>query len=337
MNYTIKLGCDTMKKNILKLLKTSKDFISGEKISEEFGMTRAAIWKYMNALKEDGYEIESISRKGYRLLSSPDILTYEEVEEYLSTDFAGRKIYYFDSIDSTNKRAKEIAFEEPEGAIVIAEEQLQGRGRLGRKWTSPKKKGIYLSMILKPSVAPMKVAKLTLIGAAAISLALDDIGIKSHIKWPNDIVLNGKKVCGILTEMNCELNLINYVIMGIGINVNLDNNDIPDELKDKATSLKIETGENIDRKKLVANILNRFEELYIPFKDKEDISRTIEICRKNSAVIGKEIRVIEKEMVKTAKALDINDDGELVVEYEGGETEVIFSGEISIRGIEGYI
>lgn len=326
-----------MKNQILKLLKESEDFLSGEKISEEFGVTRAAIWKYINALKEDGYEIESISRKGYRLLSSPDILTYEEIERNLNTTFIGRKIYYYDTIDSTNKKAKEIAFEEAEGVIIVAEEQLQGKGRLGRPWESPKRKGIYLSIILKPQLDPMKVAKLTLIGAGAVNAALEDMDIGSQIKWPNDIVIDGKKVCGILTEMNCELNMINYVVMGIGINVNLEKNHIPEDLKNKATSLKIEYGNIVDRKMLLANILNRFEELYLPFKDKGDISKTIEICRRNSAIIGKTIRVVKGEDYRIGKALDINDDGELLVEFQDGKIETIFSGEISIRGIDGYI
>lgn len=168
-----------MKDKILILLKENRDgFISGEKISDKFGVSKSAIWKYMNTLKEEGYEIESIPRKGYRLISSPDTLTYGEVEEYLETKFIGRKIYYFDTIDSTNIKAKELAYKEDEGTLVIAEEQTLGRGRLGRTWISPKKKGIWMSIILKPSINPMKVAKITQIGAAAIALALEDLGIK---------------------------------------------------------------------------------------------------------------------------------------------------------------
>ena len=235
---------DDVKKKILKMLKQNNDdFLSGEKISDKFGVSRSAIWKHINTLKEEGYEIESVPRKGYRIIASPDILTLEEVEEYLTTDFIGRNIYYFDSLSSTNIKAKEIATKSKEGTIVIAEEQTKGKGRLGRSWLSPKGKGIWMSIILKPKVAPIKVAKITLIGAAAVNQGLKDIGIKSYIKWPNDIVIDGKKVCGILTEMSCELNMINYCIMGIGINVNLDKEDFSKDLIDTATSLKSIAGE----------------------------------------------------------------------------------------------
>lgn len=326
-----------MKNKVLRMLKDSKGFISGEKISDEFNMTRAGIWKYINMLKEDGYNIESISRKGYRLISSPDILNYEEIEEYLDTDSMGRNIHYFDSIDSTNKKAKEMALGEKEGTVLVAEEQIGGKGRLGRTWISPKGKGIWMSIILKPKVDPMKVAKITLLGAAAVTKALNNLNIRSQIKWPNDILIDGKKICGILTEMNCELNMINYVVMGIGINVNLDANEIPEDLRDKATSVKISEGKEINRKELLANILNEFEELYLSFRDKDDVSYAIDICRKNSALIGKEIRVIKGEEIKLGKALDINEEGQLVVEFENGVVENVYSGEVSVRGLEGYI
>lgn len=326
-----------MKNKVLRMLKDSKGFISGEKISDEFNMTRAGIWKYINMLKEDGYNIESISRKGYRLISSPDILNYEEIEEYLDTDFMGRNIHYFDSIDSTNKKAKEMALGEKEGTVLVAEEQIGGKGRLGRTWISPKGKGIWMSIILKPKVDPIKVAKITLLGAAAVTKALNNLNIRSQIKWPNDILIDGKKICGILTEMNCELNMINYVVMGIGINVNLDANEIPEDLRGKATSVKISEGKEINRKELLANILNEFEELYLSFRDKDDLSYAIDICRKNSALIGKEIRVIKGEEIKRGKALDINEEGQLVVEFENGVVENVYSGEVSVRGLEGYI
>lgn len=327
----------TLKSKILKLLKERDNFLSGEKISEKFGVTRAAVWKTINSLKEDGYEIESISRKGYRLLSSPDILTYEEIQEHLKTEFIGRKILYHKTIDSTNIAAKSLAHKEAEGFTLVAEEQVEGRGRLGRHWLSPENKGIYFSMILKPQVSPMDVSKVTLIGAAAVQLALENMGISSQIKWPNDIVINGKKVCGILTEMSGEISMINYIVMGIGINVNLEKKHIPEDLKDKATSLKIESKVQIDRKKLLAEVLNKFEELYIPFKENREISRVLEICRKNSAVINKQISVVNGESIRLGKAININERGELIVEFDDGKIETVLSGEISIRGREGYI
>ena len=326
-----------MKNKILRILKNSEDFVSGEKMSEEFNMTRSGIWKYINMLKEDGYNIESLPRKGYRIISSPDILTYEEIEEYLKTNFIGRHLQYFYSIDSTNKKAKDIAFDEKEGTVLIAEEQLEGKGRMGREWISPKGRGIWMSIILKPKVEPMAVSKITLLGAAAVHKALENMNINSKIKWPNDILIDNKKICGILTEMNCELNMINYVVIGIGINVNLNDNDIPEELKHKATSIKISQGGEIDRKKLVGNILNEFEKLYIPFKEKGNAKRAIDICRANSAIIDKEVKIIQGEEVKIGKVIDLNENGELMVEFGNGYVEDIFSGEISIRGINGDI
>lgn len=326
-----------MKNKILKRLKNGDEFISGEKLSEEFHMTRSGIWKYINMLKEDGYIIESVPRNGYRILSSPDILTFEEIEEYLSTEFLGRKIYYYDTIDSTNKEAKKIAPLEDEGTLVIAEEQIEGKGRLGRNWISPKGKGIWMSIVLKPDVEPFKVGAITLLAAAALYNGLKNMGIDSEIKWPNDILIKGKKVSGILTEMSAELNMLNYIVMGIGINVNLEEDDIPEELKEKATSIKIDQKKEIDRKELLANILNEFEKLYIPFRDSGNTSKWIEICRKNSATIGKEVRIIRGNKEKRGKALDIDHKGELIVEFENGDIENIFAGEVLVRGINGYI
>ena len=281
-----------VKEKVLEILKQNNDHISGENISKELGVSRTAIWKYINALREEGYEIESITRRGYKLLSTPDILTYEEIKEYLNTEFIGRKIYYFDTLESTNNYAKEIAIEEAEGTTIVAEEQTKGKGRLGRTWLSPKGKGIYFSVILKPKFSPMEVAKITLLGAAAVNRALDDLGIKSSIKWPNDIVIGGRKVCGILTEMSSELSMINYVVMGIGINANFDQADIPLELQDKATSLKLKNGKNINRRELLAAILNHLEDLYLKFNIDKDLSEAIKVCRDKSAVIGKDIKII---------------------------------------------
>lgn len=327
-----------MKGKILKLLKESgNDFVSGQKISEELGVSRAAIWKYINIIKEDGYEVEAITRKGYRIISSPDILTFEEIKDYLSTEYIGKNLIYYDSIDSTNSKAKELAEGgERHGTVIISEEQTTGRGRLGRNWISPKYKGIWMSVILRPNIITENISQITLLGAAAVQKAIMKMGIKTSIKWPNDIVLNNKKICGILTEMSGEIDHINYLVMGIGINVNLDEEDIPLDLKDVATSLLEESGKHIDRKILLANVLNSFEELYSDFVRNGNIKETIDICRKNSILIGKEIQLINRGKRKTVKAIDISDSGELVIENAKGVVEYIVSGEVSIRGIYGY-
>lgn len=328
-----------MKDKIIELLKANPNgFVSGQIICEKLGVSRTAIWKNINLLKKDGYEIMSESRNGYKLITSPDLLTHEEISTYLQTKSIGNKIIYFDSIDSTNNKAKELATSgEAEGTIVIAEEQTSGRGRLGRQFVSPKYKGIWMSLILRPEIDPIYISRITLIGAAAVNLAISDIGIKSYIKWPNDIVLNNKKVSGILTEMSAELNQTNYVVMGIGINVNIEENEFPEDLKDKATALISETGEKILRKKLVALVLNHFEELYEEFIEYGSMKNTIKICRENSILIGKEIRIIKRGITIKAKALDINENGELIVKYENGTFENIISGEVSTRGLYKYV
>jgi BirA family biotin operon repressor/biotin-[acetyl-CoA-carboxylase] ligase len=326
-----------MKAKVLKILKDSgNDFVSGEKISEQLGVSRASIWKYINIIKEDGYEIEAVSRKGYRIISTPDILTFEEIKDLLSTKYIGKNIIYYDSVGSTNSIAKELAEKGQEhGTVIISEEQTTGRGRLGRNWVSPKFKGIWMSIILRPNIITENISQITLLGAAAVQKAIMNMGIKTSIKWPNDIVLRSKKVCGILTEMSGEIDHINYIVMGVGINVNLSEKDIPWELKEVATSLKLGSGQYVDRKILVSNVLNVFEKLYSDFECNGNIKETIEICRKNSMLIGREIQLINRGKVTIAKAIDISDSGQLVVENQKGSLEYIVSGEVSIRGIYG--
>ncbi|MTI46510.1 biotin--[acetyl-CoA-carboxylase] ligase [Sporosalibacterium faouarense] len=328
-----------MKEKVLNMLKENKKgFISGQKLSEILGVSRTAVWKVINHLRDEGYDIESVSRKGYRLKVSPDILTQGELNRLLNTNIIGNKIIHFDSIDSTNTYAKELASrQEKAGTVIIAEEQTAGKGRLGRNWTSPKGKGIWMSLILKPDIDPTDAAKITQIGAAAVCEAIRDMGIEAYVKWPNDIILNNKKVCGILTEMSGELNTINYIVMGIGINANIDSTEFPDDIRKIATSLKEYHREEIDRKHLVASILNRFEDLYKELIDENSIKRSIKICKDSSILLGKQVRIISRHKEELGKAIDITENGELIIEKENGEVEKVISGEISVRGINGYV
>lgn len=328
-----------MKNKILDILKKSEnEFVSGQYISNEIGISREAVHKYINQIKSDGYAIEGVSRKGYRLVSAPDLLTYEEIKKNLHTKYMGRRIVYFDTIDSTNIKAKTLAASgEREGTLVIAEKQTLGRGRLGRSWVSPKYRGIWMSVILKPDIEPVYAAKVTLVAAAAVQKTMMDMGIHSKIKWPNDLVLNNKKICGILTEMSCELNKINYIIIGSGINVNIDTSDFTEEIKNTATSLKIETGKTFSRQEIAANIMNNFEVFYDEFKNGGNIKHSVELCRNNSVLLGESIKIISAGKETKARALDINDEGKLVVQYEDGKIENIISGEVSMRGLYGYV
>lgn len=328
-----------MKKDIINLLKENQDnFISGEKISKKLGITRAAVWKYIKAIKSEGYRIESVSRKGYKLISSPDVLTFEEIKPYLKTKYIGKNIKYYNTIDSTNTKAKELGrLGEDEGTCIISEEQTGGRGRLGRIWVSPKFKGIWMSIILMPDIEPIEASKVTQIGAASVCRAIKELGVDAKIKWPNDIVLNNKKICGILTEMSGEINKINYIVMGIGINVNIEEDEFQEDLKDIATSIKIATGLTIKRKELIAEILNNFEVLYDEFIKSGTIKESIKVCRENSALIGKQVKIIKRENKVFAKAVGIGESGELIVEYSDGKVEKIVSGEVSVRGMYGYV
>lgn len=324
-----------MKKRLLEILKNEKNFVSGEKISEEFGVSRTYIWKLIRALKEDGYIIESGSNRGYKFIESPDILTYEEIKDFLNTNTIGRDIEYFKTIDSTNTYAKKVAKDSAEGKIIVSEEQTEGKGRLGRYWKSENKNGLYFSIILKPKLSPENISRLTLIGAAAVYLGLKEMNIETKIKWPNDILINNKKICGILTEMSGEIGRIDYIIMGIGINVNNDVDNFDNELKIKGSSLKIELNREIDRKRLFGNIINNFEELYYQFIEEDNFSKTLEIARENSILIGEEARIVNNKNEEFVKVIDINEDGELVVEKDGVKT-VVYSGEVSLRGKESY-
>lgn len=328
-----------MKEKIIKALKDNKgEFISGQDLSDKLSVSRTSIWKHINSLKEEGYNIESISRKGHRLISSPDIINGDEIREYLNTKYIGRKILHFDSIDSTNIKAKEIAMSNnEEGIVIISEEQTKARGRLGRNWSSPKGKGIWMSIIVRPDINPLDASKITQITAATIYNAMNEMDIEVSIKWPNDIILNSKKVCGILTEMSAEIMQINYLVIGIGVNVNIESNEFPEEIFAKATSLKAELKREINRKELVGRILNNFEYFYEQMIIKGTIKEALDICREKSILIGKKVRVIQKNQSVERIAVDLNEDGELLVKDEKGEITKLISGEVSVRGENGYV
>lgn len=327
-----------LKKEVLEVLKKNKNnFISGEQLSNRLGVTRTSIWKQINILKEEGYKIESISRKGYKLIEEPDILSRDDLLIELQNNKLGNDIYYFKTIDSTNNYGKKLALDGAlEGTIVLSDEQTGGRGRLGRAWVSPPGTSISMSIILRPTIYPNEAAKITEITAAAVANAISRVTkLKTGIKWPNDIIINSKKVCGILTEMSAEINSINYVIVGMGINVNI--NEFPDEINNVATSLKKELNMEISRKELVINIVNEFEKLYYDFINTGDLSKTVEICKEKSVILGKMIKIINRNEIIIAKAIDIDENGELIIKKDDGEIINIISGEISVRGINSYI
>lgn len=326
-----------MREKILNYLRSSNDnYISGQKISEQLGISRNAVWKHINILKEEGYKIESVSNRGYRLIESPDILSKAEIKRYLDTTIIGKEIIYFDTIDSTNNYAKKIASDiDSDGVVVVSEEQTLGRGRMNRLWTSPKYKGIWMSIILKPDFPTYKAPQITQVMAVAILKAFEKYGIDAKIKWPNDIVINKKKVCGILTEMSGEIEKLNYIIIGIGINVNLDISDFNEELIDKASSLKIEAKRNFDRAELIAEVMKQIERYYFKFLV-DDLDEITEMLNSYSLLLNQEATINLNGKEYIGKVLNINRDGSLEVEIDGNVRKII-SGEVSIRGLYKYI
>lgn len=321
-----------MRSEILAILKESgSSFVSGQDISQKFGITRAAVWKYIKQLQSKGYVIESVPKNGYRLIKCPDILTYDEIAGYLRTAYIGRRILHYDSIDSTNNKARELAEKgEPEGTVVISESQTKGKGKTGRQWYSEAYRGIWMSMILRPDIAMSCVNLITQIGCAAVGAAAENIAGDVQIKWPNDVLIHGKKFCGILTESSGEMDQTDYIIIGIGINVNQSENEFPEELISKATSLKIELKREIVRQELISDILNKFEKQYNRIKQHENSDEALDFCRTHSNLIGKTLLITRNGRKWKAQAMELNNQGQLMIRYEDGTTENIIAGEISV-------
>lgn len=324
-----------MRDKVIKaILDSGKEFVSGEELSKELGISRTAVWKHINALKEEGYSIESVNKKGYRLLDSPnDLLNPQNIYHNLQTDIIGQNIIHFNKLESTNDYLKQVGNDVVEGTVAISEEQTKGKGRLGRVWESKVGDGIWMSIILKPDIMPYKAPFITLIAGASVVKALNNLGVNAQIKWPNDVIINDKKVCGILTELSAEIERINYVVLGIGMNVK--NKDFDSKLKNKATSLHKE-GYKLHRVDIVKEIFYQFELLYKKYLD-NDKEEVLNICRDYSAILNKEIYIIRNDEKELVKCIDVNEEGNLLVKNSSGQVKEIISGEVSIRGVKGYV
>ena len=262
-----------MKSEILEALRETDGYVSGQDLCNKFGVSRTAVWKAIKQLKEAGYEIEAVPNKGYHIVSAPDLMNKVELESIRNTTWAGQEIYYYDVTDSTNIRAKELAEEgHPSGTLVVADRQESGRGRRGRSWDSPSGTGIFMTLLLKPEMNPNHASMLTLVAAMAVARAISKCAdTEALIKWPNDIVIGGKKICGILTEMSAQFDFINHIVIGIGINVH--NEHFPEEIAETASSILLQTGKRIRRAELIEQILEQFEHYYAIFMETEDLSR----------------------------------------------------------------
>lgn len=325
-----------LKSEILKMLKENEGYLSGQELCEKFGVSRTAVWKVIRQLEEEGYRIEAVRNKGYHFLDSCDIMTKTEIESCTIGVF-GRNVEYHETIDSTNLRAKRLAEDGAgTGTLVVSDFQNAGRGRRGRSWISPPGKNIFMSLILRPDILPSSASMLTLVAALAVQEGIFlETGLETGIKWPNDIVSGGRKICGILTEMSAELEGIHYVVVGIGINVNME--EIPGEAAPVATSLFLETGKKVRRSPLIARIMTSFEKYYEQFISRGDLSELISVYNNHMVNVGKEVRVLDPAGDYVGKASGINERGELLVEMPDGEVKHVNSGEVSVRGIYGYV
>lgn len=316
--------------------------MSGQQLCDRLGVSRTAVWKVINRLKEEGYRIESVPSRGYRLVEGPaDAYSESEIASRLYTKWAGQRLIFFESTGSTNPDAKRFAEEgAPHGTIVAADRQTAGKGRRGRAWESPSGKSIYFTIVIRPSFAPDKASMITLVMALAVAEAIHGVtGLDTGIKWPNDIVVNGKKVVGILTEMSMtpEMNEIQFLVAGVGVNVNQERaEEFPEELRKTATSLRIESGRQFDRAGLLAEILARFEEDYEAFARALTLSALKE--RYESRLVGRNaaVRVLDPAGEYTGVSRGITETGELIVEKENGERTLVYAGEVSVRGLYGY-
>lgn len=326
-----------MKEEILRLLRSADGYISGQELCNRFGVSRTAVWKAINQLKEAGYEIEAQQNKGYKLMAAPDLMTEAEIKSLMHTEWVAKEVLYFDTIDSTNTKAQELAEKGyPSGTLVVADKQESGKGRRGRSWVSPSGTGIFMTLMIKPDINPNNASMLTLVAALAVAKAITSVtGEEALIKWPNDIVVNGKKVCGILTEMNAQFDYINHIVVGIGINVH--NESFPEEISQMASSLLIEAGgKRFHRAQIIAETMSYFEQYYDIFLKTQDLSALVREYDELLVNRNKSVRVLDPKEPFDGKAMGITPKGELIVDTWESR-KLVSSGEVSVRGIYGYV
>ena len=313
------------------LRSASKNFVSGESIAEKLEVSRTAIWKHIQSLRKRGYKISSSERLGYKLDETPDLLLPEIVQYGLQTEIiaAENKIVYKNSVDSTNEIAKKLANDGAlDGTIIVAEEQTGGKGRLQRNFFSPKEKGIWFSIILRPQCLPKDAPKFTLMAAVAVVKMLERFNLQAKIKWPNDILYDGRKLVGILTEMSAEIDHVNYIVVGIGINVNVRREEFPADIREIAASLSEMAGKNLSRVEIFRALLEEIDRLYINY----DFDEIFKLWRKYNLTLGKKVTVLSAESggIFTGKAVDIDAEGALIVDTAEGR-KIVYAGDVSIR------
>jgi BirA family transcriptional regulator, biotin operon repressor / biotin---[acetyl-CoA-carboxylase] ligase len=305
--------------------KNEGGYVSGEDISKVLGVSRAAVWKHIEKLRGEGYEISALPHLGYRLESVPDRLTAIELKWKLDAGVIGNKIYSYDEIASTNDAAYALALSgEKEGAVVTAEYQTKGRGRLGRKWVSPKGKGVYLSIVLRPDVLPREISAITLFSALSVAMTIrEETGLPALIKWPNDVLIRKQKISGILTELNGEADKVNFVIVGIGININTKKELLPEG----GTSVFAEKGLQVSRVDFTKKLLKNIDKYYSVFNSGK-MDRIIKEHKELSAILDKRVRVNYHNQSISGHALDVDKEGALIVRLDSGFNERVLAGDV---------
>lgn len=325
---------------VLSLLRGEEGFLSGQELSRRLGLSRAAVWKAVDALRREGYEIEARTGLGYRLCAAPDVLTEAEIRGFLGpTAIVGRELRCFEELDSTNNYLKSLP-EGPDGLAVTAESQTAGRGRMDRSFQSPRGRGIYLSVLLRPPLPPDRLPPVTALAGVAVCAAVERVcGVRPGLKWPNDPVLNGKKLCGILTELSLEAETgrVQSLVLGIGINVGQGPEDFSPEVREMATSLLQALGKPVSRPRLAAALLEELDRAYAALLA-GDLSEYLAAYRRDCVNLGKTVQLIPAAggVRETAQAMDVDGEFSLVVRGADGRERTVRSGEVSVRGLWGY-
>ena len=318
---------------ILSALRADPDGVSGAQLAEQLKISRAAVWARIEELRQAGYEIEAGPHFGYRLVRSPDALHADDLLARLGkTKIVGRDIRVFEETTSTNDVIEKLARDGvKEGVVVFAESQTKGRGRLGRKWMSPTHKGLWFSVLLRPELSPQETTQLTVASATALRRAIKTVtGLTAEIKWPNDLLIGGKKVVGILTEMSAELDRVRHVILGIGVDVNQAAAEFPPELRKIATSLKIESGEKVTRAELATEMLRELDADYARIGGGQ-FSAVADEWEAGCATLGENVSVQMGARLIRGHAEALDDDGALLVRTEHGHLERIIGGDVSLE------
>lgn len=331
------------RQEILTLLKNNPgSYLSGEEIAARLGLSRTAVWKAVDALRKEGYIVEARTRQGYRLTGTPDILSEKEIRSFLpSTEIVGGTLHCLEEVDSTNTYLKRQALAgAADGTVAVADSQTGGRGRMQRKFQSPKGKGIYLSVLLRPALPPAQLISVTALAGVAVCRAVERVcGVRPGLKWPNDPVLNRKKLCGILTEMALEgeSGRLQYLVIGIGVNVLQQPEDFSEGVAETATSLALELGEPVSRPRLAAAEIEELDRLYQALR-RGDVSDYRAQFRRDCVTLGKTVQLVAQDGSReTAEALDVDEELGLIVRHGDGRLETVRSGEVSVRGMYGYV